>query len=175
MIWSLDNLLLQSFWTNTLKNWTRVKPSFSWCCWLTIFFACSRWTLQMERNTDSKSKRSGWSTYFWLVRSSERPEAWSWNFLRNIRIERGMNKVSPKKAQNRVSLRYLYLSRAWKSQSQRPILWNRSLKMNRNGGNNAKIKWVQPQPSPFQGENVGKNHQTWNFGPTYITKVQKLP
>ena len=31
-------------------------------------------------------------------------------------------KASPKRAQNRVSPRYLYLSRAWKSQSQRPIL-----------------------------------------------------
>jgi hypothetical protein len=28
--------------------------------------------------------------------------------------------------------------------------------MNENGGNNAKIKRVQPQPSPWKGENVGK-------------------
>ena len=26
-----------------------------------------------------------------------------------------------------------------------------------NGGNYAKLKCVQPQPSPFQGENGGKN------------------
>jgi hypothetical protein len=30
--------------------------------------------------------------------------------------------------------------------------------------NNAKIKRVQPQPPPFQHENVGKTFQTWNFG-----------
>ena len=36
--------------------------------------------------------------------------------------------------------------------------------MNRNGGIYAIIKQVQPQPSPFQGENVGKIYQTWNFG-----------
>jgi hypothetical protein len=33
-----------------------------------------------------------------------------------------------------------------------------------NGGNNAIIKCVQPQPSPFRGENVGKKYQTWNLG-----------
>ena len=31
-------------------------------------------------------------------------------------------------------------------------------------GNHAKLKCVQLQPSPLQGENGGKNHQTWNFG-----------
>ncbi len=28
--------------------------------------------------------------------------------------------------------------------------------MTENGGNDAKIKGSQPQPSPFQGENIGK-------------------
>ncbi len=36
-------------------------------------------------------------------------------------------------------------------------------KMNENGGNDAKIKRVQPQPSPWKGENIGKKLQTWNF------------
>jgi hypothetical protein len=32
------------------------------------------------------------------------------------------------------------------------------------GGNNAKIKRVQPQPSLFWGETVGGKYQTWIFG-----------
>jgi hypothetical protein len=40
--------------------------------------------------------------------------------------------------------------------------------MNQNGGNDAKIEIVQPQPSPFQGENVGKIYQTWNPGNPYF-------
>jgi hypothetical protein len=39
-----------------------------------------------------------------------------------------------------------------------------------NKGNHAKLKCVQPQPSPLQGENGGKNHQTWNFGFLYPTR-----
>jgi len=37
-----------------------------------------------------------------------------------------------------------------------------------NKGNYAKFKCVQPRPSPLQGENGGKNHQTWSFGKIYI-------
>ena len=33
-----------------------------------------------------------------------------------------------------------------------------------NKRNYAKFKCVQSQPSPLQGENGNKNHQTWNFG-----------
>ena len=36
--------------------------------------------------------------------------------------------------------------------------------MNQYGGNDAKIMGVQPQSSPWKGENVGKIYQTWNFG-----------
>ncbi len=68
MIWPLGVFYLNPF--------GQTRPSFSWWCWPTICFCCSRWTLQMEQNTDSKSKHSGLSTYFWLVRSSERPDAW---------------------------------------------------------------------------------------------------
>jgi hypothetical protein len=35
--------------------------------------------------------------------------------------------------------------------------------MNENGGNEATIKRVQPQPLPLQGENGDKKYQTWNF------------
>jgi hypothetical protein len=31
-------------------------------------------------------------------------------------------------------------------------------------GNDANIKCVQPQPSPFWGENNGKIYLTWNLG-----------
>ncbi len=31
-------------------------------------------------------------------------------------------------------------------------------------GNHANPKCIQPQPSPLQGKNGGKNHHTWNFG-----------
>jgi hypothetical protein len=36
--------------------------------------------------------------------------------------------------------------------------------MNQNGSNDATIDRVLPQSSPFQGENVGKKYQAWNFG-----------
>jgi hypothetical protein len=36
--------------------------------------------------------------------------------------------------------------------------------MDQYGGNNAEIKGIQPQSSPWKGENVGKTYQTWNFG-----------
>lgn len=36
-------------------------------------------------------------------------------------------------------------------------------KNERNGSNDAKIKRVQPPPSLWKGENVGKKLQTWNF------------
>ena len=45
--------------------------------------------------------------------------------------------------------------------------------MKQNGGYNAIINRVQPQPSPFQGENVGQIYQTWNFGK--INFMQKMP
>jgi hypothetical protein len=33
-----------------------------------------------------------------------------------------------------------------------------------NKGNHAKLKYVQPQSSPLQGENGGKIYSTWNPG-----------
>lgn len=39
-----------------------------------------------------------------------------------------------------------------------------SVKSMGNGGNHAKLKYVQPQPSPFWGEFIGKVYQTWNLG-----------
>ena len=36
--------------------------------------------------------------------------------------------------------------------------------MNQNGGNDGKIKRVQPQPSNLQGANIDKNYKSWNFG-----------
>jgi hypothetical protein len=33
-------------------------------------------------------------------------------------------------------------------------------------GNHAKLKYVQPQSSPLQGENGGKIYSTWNPGYT---------
>jgi hypothetical protein len=40
--------------------------------------------------------------------------------------------------------------------------------MNQYGGNDAKIKGVQPQSSPWKGEIVGKKNPTWNFGINYL-------
>ncbi len=40
-----------------------------------------------------------------------------------------------------------------------------------NGGNHAKLKCVQPQPSPFLGEFDGKIEQTWNLGTIKLSSV----
>ncbi len=44
-------------------------------------------------------------------------------------------------------------------------IWNadESLKSMDNGGNHAKLKRVQPQPSPFLGDFVGIIYQTWDL------------
>ena len=127
-----------------------------WWCWPTICVCFSRWISQTGQITGSKLKRFDWRISSWLGKSSEQPEVWSWSFLKNIRIEKCMNKASPKRFWNRVSPCYLYLSRAWKSRSQYP-LFNGSRKMNQYWGNDAKIKGIQPQSSLWMGENVGKN------------------
>ena len=70
-----------------------MKPYSSWWCWLTIFSYCSRSTSWGQRNTDSRSRHSAWSTSFWPGRSSKQQEAWWWNSRKNIHIGRSMNIV----------------------------------------------------------------------------------
>ena len=75
-----------------------------------------------------------------------------------------MQKVFPEKTRFYVPICCLYLSKAEKKHFLHPILWNGSLKSLDNAGNHANLKCVQPQPSPFWGEFVGKIYQTWNLG-----------
>ena len=71
-----------------------------------------------------------------------------------------------------ISNRYFHLNWTWNNHFQCPNLWNGSIKILYNKGNHAKLKCVQPQPSPLQSENGGKNHQTWNIDITFWKIIQ---
>jgi hypothetical protein len=90
--------------------------------------------------------------------------------LKKISLSRDLCKLSfLKKTRFYVPICCLYLNKAEKHLFLYPILRNGSLKMLDNGGNHAKLKCVQPQPSPFWSEFVGKIYQTWNPGIRYFS------
>ena len=64
-----------------------MKLCFRWWCLHTICFCCSSLILYTFQNTNSKSRHSAWSMFFWLRRSSERHDMWWWSSRQNIRIK----------------------------------------------------------------------------------------
>ena len=87
-------------WPLGIFCWNRFEPMrqcFKWWCFPTICFYCSNLILYAFQNTGCKSRRSAWSTYFWLGRSSEWQEVSCWNSQKIILIQRSMQKAFPEK------------------------------------------------------------------------------
>ena len=61
-----------------------MKLCFRWWCLHTICFCCSSLILYTFQNTNSKSRHSGWSTFFLPGKLSERQDMLWWSSQQNI-------------------------------------------------------------------------------------------